>query len=106
MSFMMPLKRRVFHHAFFLELAILSGCRACWRPILSLSEVALRLDDGSMRDPRDLLERLCEVVFRTPRPWDSVGLVRVSAGDGVIVTMSSWPALEIFDRLRCTTMQE
>jgi len=81
MSFIMPLKRRVLHQAFLLEVAVRCDWRVSSRLIASLFEVALRFEDGSTRDFHDLFARFAEFEFRILGPCDSVGTVSVSAGD-------------------------
>jgi hypothetical protein len=92
MSFIMPLKSRVFHQAFFFELADRCDCRVRSRLNPSLFDVALRFDLGSNRDFQDVFEGFCEAVFRMTRPsGDSHGAVRVSAWVEDMFDMSSWP---------------
>ena len=101
----MPLKRRVFHHAVFPEFIVLRDCRVCSRLIASLFEVACRFEAGRMRGLHEVLEKSCEVMFCTLRQRDSIRSGRVSTGDEVAVTVSSWSVLEVYKELSGTRVE-
>lgn len=58
-----------------------------------------------MRDLHELLEGSCEVISRTLRQRDTAGSVRISTGDEVAATVSSWPVLEVYKELNGTQME-
>ena len=58
-----------------------------------------------MRDLHESLEGSCEVISRRPRQRDAVGSVRISRGDEVAVTVSSWPVLGVYKELSGTRVE-
>jgi hypothetical protein len=58
-----------------------------------------------MRDLQEVLEGSCEVMFGTLRQRDSIRSGRVSTGDEVAVTVSSWPVLEVCEELSGTRVE-